>query len=378
MIDNKPDMQLVGRDDDLERMWAALEAGSVLLVGPRRIGKTVLLKQMCAEPIPQWRAVRLNVEGCTTVEQAVLELEDTLRQASLLSTVKEAVDGVRRVEAGPVAVERSADRDTGTPWQRAEKSIRVAVNTLGPQESLALLMDDVPWWLDSIVNSETAKAARQALGRLRNLRQKDWDGHKVAMVFTGSVGLAGIAESIGASAEINDLQPMELCPLDPLDGALLFELQLVDQSTTWSGDLGEQACRQAGGSPHWIKMLANRMPPGREVGKQDLQDAVESLLSPRMRYLFADEARQHFVRRYGGERAQVCRAILSTAAPSELGAPLEALIAVALTGGLHDRGDAREAVWALVDSFHLEQAGDLFRFTNPLFRLWWLRYGGEA
>ena len=263
-------------------------------------------------------------------------------------------------------------------WQRAETAIRDAIAGLAPEETLALMIDEVPWWLDGIVKEDSAAEARRALGRLRNLRQKDWDGRSLVMVLTGSVGLAGIAKTIGATAELNDLLPQDLGPLSLQDGALLFDVQILHQTSTCSGNLAEQACGIAGGSPHWIKMLANRMAPGRDLVEQDLQDAVESLLSPRMRHLFEDEARGHFVRRYGAERAQVLRSILSVASHSESGANRQSLITKALAGGIENRDDAEEAVWSLVDSFHLEQEGDVLRFSNPLFRLWWLRYGGEA
>ena len=94
--------------------------------------------------------------------------------------------------------------------------------------------------------------------------------------------------------------------------------------------------------------------------------------------MFHDEAHDHFVRRYGAARARVLRSILSVASRSESGADRQSLTSTALAGGIQSRDDAAEAIWALVDSFHLEQVGEVLRFSNPLFRRWWLRYGGEA
>lgn len=49
MIHHSSDTDLIGRKDDIDALWKILEESSRLLVGPRRIGKTWLIKAMARE-----------------------------------------------------------------------------------------------------------------------------------------------------------------------------------------------------------------------------------------------------------------------------------------------------------------------------------------
>ena len=64
-------VSLFGRDEDLAALEEQLLAGGVLLVGPRRIGKTELLKQLCRKPPRDTVPVRVDLEGLVDVAGAV-------------------------------------------------------------------------------------------------------------------------------------------------------------------------------------------------------------------------------------------------------------------------------------------------------------------
>ena len=55
--------------------------------------------------------------------------------------------------------------------------------------------------------------------------------------------------------------------------------------------------------------------------------------------------------------------------------PLSALVTAGLRAGLTARAEAEHAIMQLVDEFYLDTEGDRLRFSNPLFRRWWERFG---
>jgi hypothetical protein len=367
----------VGRDQELEDLTRRLVGGtSVLLLGPRRIGKTELLKHVC-DGASQLVAVRVDLEGLADVASAVQRLAEALRDAGLRHRVIEAIAKLGALQvAGVVRVERATAPTP--PWTAFDELLDAAVACLKKDKALALLLDEVPWWLDELRRSPATGEARRALAQLRYLRQRAPRAQRLRMVLTGSVGLAGMAEAIDASAELNDLDVLELGPLRPADGAALFEAELAARSIDVAQSASDEAYRLAGGSPHWLRQLAVRVPRCKIAKKGELDAAVESLLGPRMRNLFQDEARGHFLRRYRPEEVERMRAVLHLVASSDAPVPVVAARNAALEAGAPDRDAAEHAVHLLVDEFYLHVDGRDVRLQSPLFGLWWRRYGGRG
>lgn len=62
---------VVGRDQDIARLWAMLASAFVRLHEPRRLGKTSVLNKLAAEPPPHWRCVKISLQGVnSTTEMA--------------------------------------------------------------------------------------------------------------------------------------------------------------------------------------------------------------------------------------------------------------------------------------------------------------------
>ena len=55
---------LYGRGYELETLWERLESGEhVLLLAPRRVGKTSLMLELQRRPHPNWHVIYIDVEG---------------------------------------------------------------------------------------------------------------------------------------------------------------------------------------------------------------------------------------------------------------------------------------------------------------------------
>lgn len=366
--------------------------GGLLLVGPRRIGKTALLKYLCDRPPRGSVAVRVDLEGLDDVASAVERIAEAFWRAEVApkKLFAERMEELRRVKVGGVfEVERGGVDQAESAWDALEALFDDAVKRLEKKQTqLVVMLDELPWWLDALTaprrddgdDAETREEAgraraRQALAQLRYLRQRDGLANRLRMVLTGSVGLSGLAFAIGASAELNDLEPFELRPLEEEDGAALFEAEVSARGMKCDDATSRKAHRLAGGSPHWIKQLAAKAKRQPALRPDDVDASAELLLSPRLRHLFQDEAHHHLERRHG-ERAPLMRSLLSAASATDAGATRSALLSVGLGAGSgRSRGDVERALVQLVDEFYLDPVEDRFRFANPLFRRWWERYG---
>lgn len=305
---------LIGRETEMSTIQELLRVRSLLLVGPRRVGKTALCREVVSCRDRGWHAVRVDLEKVASLEGA------------------------------------------------------------------AALIEEVPWWLDALRASSGDASARQALAALRHLRERDDLIGRFRMILTGSIGLAGLARSVGATAEINDLMPpLDVRPLSSAAGRALFEVVLAERRLRPTPDAAGLAMSEAGGFPHWIKLIAERCSPS-EAGVVDgpqVAAACGSLLVPAMRNLFEDEGHEHLRRRHPG----VARALVAVldAASGDRGATFSALLTAALAAQpTLSRRAAEECIYVLGDEYYLTEVEGTWRFLLPLFRSWWTRFGGEA
>lgn len=361
--------ELIGRDELIAELWDRLGESSVILHGPRRVGKTALLEKMSSQPRTGFRLVRVDLQGATTVADAVARIVEELGKG----VVQLAQDVVRRtsVDLQIVKVDRvEADPD---PWASLRRTIASAAH----DHHLVLALDEVPWWLDELERAE-AGGARRALAHLRYLRG-DPRFSRVSWALTGSVGLAGRAISWSASAEINDLDIVEVVPLTEVAGVTLFEVETGADSGEAARHAAKEAHRLAGWRPHWIKLLAQRTrASGAPVSLAALAAEAERLLGTPMRHLFQEEGVGHFGRLYTEPQRRAAERVLDQLSQHQGALPRVGLITVAMSesGGALERRAADEVLLRLIDEFYLVEVGqDSLTFAVPLLGLWWAKWG---
>jgi hypothetical protein len=252
-----------------------------------------------------------------------------------------------------------------------------AVRALRPGERLVLFLDEVPWWLEAAEKGAPG-SAREGLARLRRLRQNPSLEERIRMVFTGSVGLAGVIQDVHASAEMNDIElSFELPPLAQEPGTTLFEQDLAGLGRDCTAEAATRAWKEAGGVPFWIKRLASAAPGAGLVDTETVGRAIDALLQPALRNEFREEGWEHFERRYGADERVAATRMLACACQgvSEPKSEAELLsAALAARPGL-GRREAEELLWRLLDTFYLRRDDDGYRVRIPLFARWWGQYG---
>ena len=132
------DTDLYGRGYELDRLWEALERGEhVLMLAPRRVGKTSLMLALQRAPRDGWDAVYVDVEdgaGAADCIAAILaELATVDRYRRLLDAVplSTAVGNIfrnlsGRVEAGPLKLELKGA--IGGEWRRIGDRLRARLS----------------------------------------------------------------------------------------------------------------------------------------------------------------------------------------------------------------------------------------------------------
>jgi hypothetical protein len=330
-------LTFLGRDDFVRDLLGYLDRGSLLLEGARGIGKTRVLEHLEEHP-PAGRVVlRFDLQGVTTAEALVQRLEEHIQLRR------------NRIEDWLSSLLR--DWRKQDPWDSLESLLAQRAPS-----GCIVLLDEVQTYVDHIARLDKGRA-RAELAHLDRLRKSP---DHVRFLLTGSITLRAVARGVGATLS-PDWNSVRLGPLDAAAGATLFEDSCPTACATEAAAEGQ---RRTGGSPRWIKRLAQSMvgPTDQLLGLEHLQLAVDRLLDARPFQLDLE----HLGRHASGEHLR--RALTLAAIPgANRTSVLAGLQAQRLT-----RAEAEETLAILRDEFYLD---DGYAFTLPLLAEWLRRAG---
>ncbi|MCA9012873.1 MAG: ATP-binding protein [Planctomycetaceae bacterium] len=217
---------IVGRDELIRQIWDVLERQCVLLNAERRIGKTSIVRKMAACPPSGWLAVFQDLEKIHTPEEFSEAVYRQVQQyLSWLPKLKKAAEEHKTGEYGL----------NSRSWKPLlEDTIRQLMDAQKKSgKRLVMLWDEVPYMINNIRKRSGEQQAVEVLDQLRSLRQEN---PELRMVFTGSVGLHHVLDSIQAAqisaAPVNDMYAIEVTPLESDAAKQLARELLLGESLT--------------------------------------------------------------------------------------------------------------------------------------------------
>ena len=212
---------LYGREYELDQIWDRLEHGEhILMLAPRRVGKTSLMLELQHAPRGEWDVVYVDVEGGNGPEEFVAAILATLAARPEYRSRLEAIpfagairDALRHlsasVESGPLRIELK--HAIGRDWGQALEQLWMRLACLPDAGRVLVIVDELPILVARMLRTGGRECdANLLLSRLRKLRQSpEWRG-KICTLIGGSIGLEGILRRAGFSGLINDLSPFHL------------------------------------------------------------------------------------------------------------------------------------------------------------------------
>lgn len=375
------------RLSELETIWDRVERGSLLLLAPRRVGKTSLLLRLRDQPSEGWDCSYLDVMSVDSEQRFVARLLAHLYQSSgdrkrwtsaLGSELAGLLGRLAKVKAGPV--EWELVQAVGDDWQ--EVGSRALTLEL-PRPTL-LLIDELPVFVQRLLRVKGgAERADLLLSWFRGIRAELADGKStVRFLLAGSIGLDSVVARAGLSSTINDLRPFRLGPLavDDADG-LLTTLGTVE-GVELADAVRERALERISWAiPFHLQLLFAKLREMHRLRHLTLQpehvdEAYDELLGPADRMHFAHWLERLDLEAWTTEERALIEAILRGAALDSRGVLDETVEQLRRE---HAPAVAeRELLHSLEHDGYLtpesNDEGRRWRFASALLRDWWLRW----
>lgn len=390
-----------GRESELARFLDTLQQHDILLLGPRRIGKTsfgrALMKNAAAQG---WQVVEVNVASCDSEAGFVRKLADAFIDKARAWPAK-AWDTLRRESSellgrlevrvpipdlGKVDV-RLRDGKTADWTSTASALLQLMA---AQQQRWLLYVDELPIFLYTLINNDP----QQGVARVR--RFLDWFRNDVRALaacaqmrwlISGSVGLDTLVQRHGMADTINTLK---LERLEPFSEAVAVDM-LQALAGHYAITLDDATARALVSAVQWPqpyylqrvfntlrRLLSERGLPPAEL----IEAAVDALLQPG-----EDNDFHHWEQRLHQQLdttdTELALALLGAAAQTAAGARAETTLLPLLQARLPELSNdaARHKFITLRDIllrdayWYADESSDTrrYRFCLEPLRRWWLR-----
>lgn len=286
---------------ELEDLWRYLEGNHIALTGPRRLGKSSLLKRLEEQANERGLMVRyIDVQGLNSAAAFVDALDAAYPDASIRRHLADAGDKLKAWLACLKKVEITLPGDIGgsmelqappaTPWGRMASDLQARLSAA----PALLLVDEFSVFLDKLIERD-AREAEQLLGWLRTWRMT---GTTCRFIFSGSVGINALLERHDLTTWLNDCYEFKLGPFREASALNMLTTLAMREECRLSRENARHLCTRTGWlSPFYlnllldeaIKALRDRLLESgdaeREIQTGDIDDGYDRLLAGRSRFI---------------------------------------------------------------------------------------------
>ena len=168
---------LFGRRVEIDQLWTRLERDEhLLMLAPRRVGKTSLMLELERDPRVGWDVVYIDVEAAEGAADLFAEIEAELLQhpryrarfTSAWSQAKRALASIKQVKVLKLEIKRTVGRD----WARAADRLERQLERQPDGRHLLIVIDELPILIARMLRSaDRAEEVPLLLAKLRQWRQ---------------------------------------------------------------------------------------------------------------------------------------------------------------------------------------------------------------
>jgi len=363
----------------IEKLWDMIESESnILLVAPRRVGKTSIMKYLEDHPKDDYHFIFLDTESVNNENEFYQRLLSKLlssdfvkRKEKLLALIKEHSPFIKKIGTDGVEFDYSRELNYLSEFLRIVQKIGLG------EQKLIFLLDEFSQTVENIKNDESEQKATHFLHTNRELRQDKLMEKNIQFIYSGSIGLENIVRRINATKTINDLVPIKVNPLtsgkaeemihkllDDVDFALnRGQIDYIIEKIEWLIPFYIQLTIQA------IKDLYKNNDNG-EITDTIIEEAFDEIITQQNCF---ENWHSRLKTLFKAEEYNFAKDLLNkTAAHAYV--ELNEIRDIAVKDNFTE--DYLEVLNYLVYDGYINNTENLkiYRFNSPILRMWWWKY----
>jgi len=386
-----------GRDAVVEHLRQVLDNDDILLLGPRRIGKTSAARAiMAAVRRDDWQAIEVNVARCVNEQDFLIKLKSELKpvldtitsktKGAIIDAFNATTKRIKSIKVGSIGVELNGSQSEDWPIVACDLLHLIAQT----EQRWLIYVDELPIMLFNIIRNDPqngVQRVRRFLDWFRNdVRALPGSG-KVRWLVSGSVGLDTLVQEHGMADTINSMSHQGLEAFsDEVAVAMLGELAASYGMALSIDDRRKMVAAVQWPQPYYLQTAFNHLRVLRMANvKANLPDLIEQAIN-KMVQPGADNDFHHWEMRLSLQLsrpdADHALALLNLVAQDSTGARPENLLAALeerMPNATPDEARRtfirlrdilqRDAYWGADGTTGTKR----YRFRLEPLRRWWLR-----
>jgi hypothetical protein len=378
------------REKDEKRIWRRLNHGPhLLLLAPRRVGKTSLLRNLELTPNDNYVFLYNIVQSCSSVHEYYERIIENLFKSEFtnrlnkftnwgkeaLADFRGSIKGINFSEAG---IEFESQERTLT-----HKDLKTLLDKIQIKEKLIIVIDEFPDVLEKIHRDQGHGAAELFLSGCRELWQDPALDQKIQFIFTGSIGLDSLVNKLNLSDLINVLINVTVDPLSEEKALEFIEFvsKKSDEEITFSDDVKSYILNKVSWyMPYYIEILLLSIEDyccENELiapNINDIDKAYEQLFS--QNYLTSFNHWAERLERLEKTEITFAHEVLNYIAANKIISPQ--IIHNIKEAPQVTTVNSKYVIECLIhDGYIFETKNKEFQFTSPMLKEWWGRYASK-
>jgi len=386
------------REELVALAWERLEAGNVLLAGPRRFGKTSLMYRLIDNPRPGWKAVHIDAESIREPANFILALLDALMRDRhlrdfLVSALKKGFKGLKdllpEVEVATpwdVTLKIKFKEAIRAHWQEQGEALLRTLRAYDAATKIVLIIDELPVMLSLFRDNDVSdEETRAFLYWFRKLRTDPNVGlTNCRFLVGGSIGIENYLSRLDAVDSFNDFERLYIGELTRDTADSFLALLLKSRKLSLSAATRRRILELVGVPiPYFVQIFVAEIAGENTRGSSRIgPKAVEAIYQQGVLSASCKTYFQHYydrLRHYDKPQERAAKALLkelALASPNAVGAAqLRATYRTVLGEQATGEGFA-QLVGDLENDFCIRYVpeGDTYVFASKILCDWWRRY----
>ena len=360
----------------IDKAWDYIESGKhILIVAPRRVGKTSLMFHLLDNPKDNYPFLYLITESINNeneffrrIVNKALKIDLVKSSQKIITFLEKNMPSIKKV--GPDGIEFGVQEE----HNYLEILTRILKSISSDGKKLIIMLDEFPETLENIIADDGEGAGRHFLQSNRELRQDPELADHIQLIYTGSIGLENVASRLNSTKNINDLSRLVIPPLSTEEAKTFINLLLENVPFTLSDSLINYILEKIEWLiPFYIQLILEALTYLQRNEKAET--ITEAMIDRSFNEMLKE--RNHFEHwhtrlraSFKGNEYNFLKELLNIASENNKITSKE-IINLAVKYRLEDT--YKDLLGALVYDGYINNNDDrnIYRYNTPVLRMWW-------
>lgn len=361
-------------------IWQKLNSGSsLLLVAPRRVGKSSILFNLRDEPKEKHIIVYYTSESVNSENEFyrklfnhIIEKLNTFKryQKKLTALGKSFLKSIESIGTDGIKFQHS------NSISYYDEVVALVRNMELGEDKMIVLIDEFAQTIENIMRDENDDNAIHFLETNREIRQRPETQKKLQFIYAGSIGLENVVERLNGIKFINDLVPITVPPLSREETEALIEKIISGSEVTFTDGAFKHLLKVIEWwIPFYFQIILDEVPKilvannSTVITKDDIDIVVNNALKKRIYF-------EHWFIRLrnafkGGEFSFVKEVLNIISEKNKFSS--SGIVDLAIKHKLEDSYNNLINTLKYDGYINNEDDPKTYRFNSPLLREWWYR-----